>query len=149
VVAGGAFYGGMAYAQSSRSAQANVFQGGNGSQQGGRRAGGAGGQGGFGGGAGARGGNFINGQVIAKDDKSITIQLRNGGTQFVFFSPTTPIMKLATGTADDLQKGTNVMVSGTATSDGSVTAQMIQVRPEGMNFGGFGGVTQERVPMSS
>jgi len=150
VIAGGAFYGGMAYAQTNRTAQANLFQGGSFSQQaGGGRAGrGAGGAGGFQG-RGGIGGMGINGQILSMDDKSLTIQLANGGSQFVFFSPTTPILKFSTGTTADLQKGVNVSATGTTNSDGSVTAQMIQIRPAGMNFPGFGGGSQQMTPGNS
>ncbi len=135
VVGAGAFYGGMKYAQGA-TIQTNVPGGSAGSQQGGRRFGGTGGAAGR--------GNLINGTVIAKDDKSITIQLRSGGSQFIFFSPSTQILKSTNGTSVDLTNGTNVVATGTTNSDGSVSAQMIQIRPAGEMFGGPGaGSTQQ------
>lgn len=135
IAAGVGFFGGMSYGQSS--SQNNLSQQGAGGF-GARQRGGAPGT------TGANRGGLINGQIVNKDDKSVTIKLRTGGSQFVFFSPSTQILKSDSGTADDLKAGDNIMVSGTANSDGSVSAQMIQIRPAGMDFPGFtGGSTQQ------
>lgn len=134
IVGAATFYGGTVYGQNSKSLQANTFQ------QGGRQFG-AGGQGGRPGMA----GNLANGEIMSKDDKSITIKLRNGGSQFIFFSPTTQILKSTAGTADDLLNGANITASGTTNSDGSVTAQMIQIRPAGVEpFGNRGGAPTQQ-----
>jgi hypothetical protein len=134
IVGGAAFYGGMVYGKSSQSLTAGGAQAGlSASQQSSRRAG-----------AGIGAGSGVSGSVIAKDDKSITVQLRNGNSQFVFFSPNTTVMKLAQGTTADLQNGLNVTASGTTNSDGSVSATMIQIRPAGMFPGS--GLTQQTAP---
>jgi len=74
------------------------------------------------------GGGFTTGQVISKDANSITVQLsNNGGSKIVFFSDTTQISKYATSTIDQLKTGDQVVVSGSANSDGSITAQSIQL----------------------
>ena len=124
VVAGGAFYGGMKYAQSKISQQANAaraaFQNGrmmpNGTAGAGRINGGE--------------ANFTNGDIIAKDDKSITVKLQNGSSKIIFYSDTTQIGKFTSGTASDLTVGETVTVNGQTNSDGSITAQSIQVRPK-------------------
>lgn len=122
------FYGGMLYAGHQASGARAQFAG----QFGGR--GGAGGAGGRGGGA---AGGFTIGSIVSMDATSITLALPgNGGSKVIFFSPSTAIEKPTTVDASQLSSGENVMVMGTANSDGSITAQSIQVRPAG--FGGRG-----------
>jgi hypothetical protein len=81
-------------------------------------------------GQGGRGFNGAGGQVISKDDKSLTLQLMGGGSKIVYYSASTTVGKMATGTIADVTQGSNVMVMGTTNSDGSVTASMIQLRPD-------------------
>jgi len=76
------------------------------------------------------GSNFINGEIIDKDESSITVKIMDGGSKIVFYSDSTQITKTATGTSSDLEIGENVIISGSANDDGSVTAQTIQMRPE-------------------
>jgi hypothetical protein len=146
VVAGGSFYGGMKYAQHSRGAR--FAQGGpNGAQffaangqRGGRFTGGNGG--------------FVAGTIVSKDASSVTIQLGGPnasstndspstgsgqaiGSKIVLYNSSTQVGKFNTGTSDDLKVGDMVTVQGAQNSDGSVTAQMIQIRPTGMGSGTF------------
>jgi hypothetical protein len=143
VVGGGAFFGGMKYAESKsprgRLSQADFQNLQNLSpeerqqrlQELGANAG-AGFRGGAGGGQ-RGGGGFTAGEIIAKDDKSVTVKLQNGGSKIVFLSDSTEITKSAEGTLSDLEIGKNISVNGTANSDGSVTAQTIQLRPVNPN----------------
>lgn len=82
---------------------------------------------------------FIAGQVVAKDAQSITIALPNGNSQVVFYSSSTAVEKPSPASMSDISTGTEVAVNGTANSDGSLTAQSIQVRPTGAPGGGPSG----------
>ena len=69
------------------------------------------------------------GEVISADDKSITIKLRDGGSQIIFFTPSTPVTKSVSSSASDVAVGEQVTVSGAKNQDGSISAQSIQIRP--------------------
>jgi hypothetical protein len=115
-VSGGSFYGGTIFGKSQNtrpSFNSANFQGAR---------------------TGRTGASMISGGIISSDSSSITLQLPdNGGSKIVFYSDATQISKMASGTADDLAKGISVSVAGTTNSDGSITAQSIQVRPAGQN----------------
>ncbi|PIZ99452.1 MAG: hypothetical protein COX77_01550 [Candidatus Komeilibacteria bacterium CG_4_10_14_0_2_um_filter_37_10] len=74
--------------------------------------------------------NFINGEIISQDDKTITIKLQDSGSAIVFLSTNTKINKMADGSLTDLAVGKTVMISGTKNQDGSIIAQSIQLRPD-------------------
>jgi hypothetical protein len=87
------------------------------------------------------GGNFGGstfGKIIAKDDKSITVQIISGGadagtqigSRIIFLGESTTISKQASAKISDLAIGTQVTVRGAANTDGSVNAQSIQIVPE-------------------
>lgn len=135
IVGAGAFYGGMVFEKRSLAKQ-NISRSANGSLGAGNRQGGQ--QGGgraFGGGQGVNGasngsqGDFVNGDILSKDDKSITVKTRDGGSKIVYFSDSTIIGKAVSGTSSDLAIGQQVMVSGKSSPDGSLSAQSIQIRP--------------------
>ncbi|MBI2628097.1 MAG: hypothetical protein HYW71_01510 [Candidatus Niyogibacteria bacterium] len=119
IVSGGAFYGGMKYAEnkalSDRQQRIQQFGG---SRTEFRN-----------GGSGNRiGGGFASGEIIAKDNKSLTVKLQDGGSKIIFLSDSTEITKSAEGALSDLEIGKNISVNGAANSDGSVTAQIIQLK---------------------
>lgn len=132
LVGAGAFWGGTVYKKSSlekqgllRNANNNRvgnFTGGPNGQQGrsqGMRPGGPGGN----------NGNFVNGEILSRDDKSITVKMPDGGSKIIYFSDSTQVGKSAQGSISDLNTGQQVMVNGTANPDGTVSAQNIQIRP--------------------
>lgn len=80
---------------------------------------------------GMRNSGFTGGEIIAKDEKSITVKLPNGGSTIILFSPSTSIQKSTTGSATDLNIGEQVTVTGNTNSDGSISAQSVQIRPAG------------------
>jgi hypothetical protein len=129
IIAASAFYGGMKYDQSKnpgRNLNASAFANMTPEQrQAFRQKGGNNSQGEM-----MRGnGNFTAGEIIAKDDKSITVKLQDGGSKIIFYSADTPVTKSVNGTPVDLSTGEQVVVTGTANQDGSLTAQSIQLRP--------------------
>jgi len=133
VLIGASFYGGMKYDQSAtasaRQARVGQFAGGGfGAGRGGR--------------GGANGGGFAMGTILSKDAQSITIQLTNPGgpnatgagattgtgSTIVLLSSSTTIMKATTGSASDLTVGQTITVNGTKNSDGSISANSVQVK---------------------
>jgi hypothetical protein len=83
-------------------------------------------------------GGLVSGQILSQDDKSVTLKLLDGGSKIIFFSASTQITKSATGAVADLTVGENLMINGTTNTDGSITAQTIQIRPK---------IQQENAPM--
>ncbi len=123
LVGAGSFYGGMKYA-SAKSPTRN-FQ---------HPTGAAGGNAGFGGGQGpdARGntmGSFITGEILSNDGKTLTVKGRDGSSKIVLLGDTTEVSLFVAGKPADLEVGKSVMVQGKANTDGSVTAQSVQLRP--------------------
>ncbi|MFA6518083.1 MAG: hypothetical protein WCV93_00315 [Candidatus Shapirobacteria bacterium] len=121
VVGGGAFFGGMTYSQSKATATRRQFAGGMAGQAGqfgGNRAGGAG----------VRGGQVM-GDIVSVSDTSMTVKLADGSSKIVILSETGSIVKSSPATKTDLVVGEKVAVFGATNSDGSVTAQNIQLNP--------------------
>ena len=96
---------------------------------------GGGGTGGAGGGAG-RGGTI--GTVKSVDGNTITITTANGGTATVTIGSSTTVTKSETGSVSDITPGENIVVRGTTGTDGTTTAQSINVGNAPFGFGGGG-----------
>lgn len=136
IIAAAAFFGGMQY-QSSKSS--TLGQGGQANFQ--RRFGnGTGGQGQFGGQGGNQAFRPVRGEILSMDSNTVTVKLNDGTSRIVILSGTTQFLKTLSGTKDDLKTGMTINAIGTQNTDGSVTAQDIQINPP--NFG-RGGVNPE------
>ena len=126
-VGGGAFYGGMQFQKSKT--PANPFA--NGNFQGRQMAG----QNGIRtatNGQRMNGGGMVSGEILKKDAESITVKMRDGSTKLVLIGEKTSITKSTDGKSEDLEIGKDIMANGTASSDGSVVAEFIQIRPSEM-----------------
>lgn len=69
----------------------------------------------------------VNGEIIGTDSNSITVKLTDGSSKIVVLSDKTVINQATAATKDDLKVGTKVAVFGQENSDGSVTAQNIEL----------------------
>lgn len=112
------FFAGMQY-QKSQSTTGGTNQYGQ-FQGGGRR---NGGQGQFNGGR-------VIGKVISSDNASLTVQLQDGSSKLIILSGTTTYSKSAQAARSDVKVGDEVAVFGATNSDGSITAQNVQLNPQ-------------------
>ncbi|TSA56382.1 hypothetical protein D4R42_03605 [bacterium] len=123
IIAGGAFYGGMKYGQnrgffnqSSRQGFQNLSSEQRAQFSQGRM-------------ASEVASNFLNGEVINKDEKSLTLGILDGGSKIIFFSDSTQISKTIDGSINDIEVGKQIIVGGDKNEDGSYTAKTIQLSP--------------------
>ena len=124
ILAGLAFYGGIKYQQRqtvSRFAGFSQNGAGSGTNNGQLRA-----RTGMANGA---NGGAVRGEILSVNDTSPTVKQRDGSSKIVIIGSSTSINKAATGTKTDLTTGAQVAIFGTTNSDGSVTAQNIQLNP--------------------
>jgi hypothetical protein len=97
--------------------------------RGGTGQGGADRRGGF-----ARGGpngDMINGDVVSLSDNILTVKGRDGGSRVILFTGSTKVSKSVAGEKADVKEGASVLILGKQNSDGSVTADTVQIRPTG------------------
>ena len=78
----------------------------------------------------------VSGEIINSDDKSITVKMTDGSSKIILISDSTNINKAETASKTDLTVGTTVSIFGQTNSDGSVTAQNIQLNPINMGQNG-------------
>jgi D-Tyr-tRNAtyr deacylase len=72
---------------------------------------------------------LLSGEVITKDDESLTLKIQDGGSKIVFFSNSTQISKTTNGSIDNIEIGKQITVNGEQNSDGSYIAKTIQLSP--------------------
>ena len=75
-------------------------------------------------------GTSVRGQILASDDKTITIKLSDGSSKIVVVGANTPIMEATSTSKMSLVIGKSVMIIGINNSDGSITANNIQLNPK-------------------
>lgn len=128
ILIAGAFYGGMKYGQMSGGPSAQNFKNMTPDQ---RQAAFAGARGtaGQGNRAGAIGGGNISGEILNQTEKNITIKMRDGSSKIVMLADSTKINKSVEGLKTDLAVGKQVMINGTANSDGTITAESVTLTP--------------------
>lgn len=141
------FYGGMQYQKSRPGSQFAQFGGGNfgngnfgPGQNPGR------GQGQFRTFGNGQNNGRVIGEILNMDDKSLTVKMKDGSSKIVIFSDSTAINKEASGSKNDLKNGERIAVFGTINSDGSVTAQNIQLNPNIRGPGGPNDSTPSSTP---
>ena len=129
LAAGGGFFGGMMFQKNQTPSFGGLGQGG--SMPGGNFAGRFGGQTS----QGAAAFRPVRGQVLDMSANSLTVKMLDGSTKIVVLSSSTAFMASAKAALSDVKTGDTVNVVGTANSDGSVTAQDVQINPPAQ--GGF------------
>jgi hypothetical protein len=63
----------------------------------------------------------------------------NGGSQIAVLAPSTQYRKAVDGSATDVTTGSMVTITGTQNSDGSITAQNVQIRTASSTQAGMPG----------
>jgi len=80
-------------------------------------------------GGGANGGGATIGEIVSVDNNSIVVKLADGSSKIVNVADSTTFSKTDTASKTDVKAGDRIAVFGTAASDGSITAQNIQLNP--------------------
>lgn len=113
LIGAGSFFAGMKYQESKiQNLRGNIFQGGQFRQR-----------------LGGGGLRPVNGTIIGKDESSITVELADKSSKIIILTDSTSISKFDEASAEDLKEGEPVVVFGQENSDGSLTAQNIQLNP--------------------
>ncbi len=74
-------------------------------------------------------GGMVMGEIISQDENSITVKIQDGSTKIVILGDSTTYSKPQSIEKTELSIGNQVRVSGNANSDGSITAQNVQLNP--------------------
>ena len=70
---------------------------------------------------------MIRGEIINKDEKSITVKMPDNSSKIILLSENTKINKATEGSVDDLETGKQVVVFGQENPDKSISATNIQL----------------------
>jgi hypothetical protein len=124
VVGAVAFFGGMKYQENTQTGGSRQFQAGQGqrAEMMGQQSGNTMGRNGF---------RPVSGEIISiNGESSVTVKLSDGSTKIVLLSSSTAVDKTSVASKSDLKVGEKVAAFGQANSDGSITAQNIQLNPQ-------------------
>lgn len=77
----------------------------------------------------ARANGLLTGTITSASSGSLVLDTRDGSSHIVLITPDTTVSKSVTGSLSDLTTGSMVIVTGTTNQDGSVSANLIQLRP--------------------
>ena len=72
----------------------------------------------------------VSGEITESDNTSVTIKLSDGSSKIIIISNATSINKAEAGSKADLLAGVKIAALGKENSDGSITAQNIQLNPQ-------------------
>ena len=75
-------------------------------------------------------GQPVSGEILNIDSSSITVKLVDGSSRIVLLTDKTIFNKTATVDKSELKVGDKVGVFGTTNTDGSVSAQNVQLNPQ-------------------
>lgn len=123
----GGFFGGMKYQETKRSAFTGRFG-----------AGGMMGRGIQGPGGDRMGVRPVMGEIVTTDETSITVKTQDGSSKIILLSEMTTYSTSSAVTKKDLTVGAKVGIFGKENTDGSVTAQTVQLNPMFRDMGGSG-----------
>ena len=73
------------------------------------------------------GSGVIRGEIISKDEESVTVKLLDDSSKIILISENTTINKTTEGSVDDLETGKQIVVFGQENSDKSISATNIQL----------------------
>lgn len=82
-------------------------------------------------------GQPISGEIINVDTDSLTVKLADGSSRIVLLNEKTIYNKTASVEKTELKAGEKVGIFGTTNTDGSVSAQNVQLNPQ-FRMGGVG-----------
>ena len=74
-------------------------------------------------------GGMVTGTILSVDTTSMTVKLADNSSKIVVLASSTTYAKSTEGSQSDLKVGDRVSAFGTTNTDGSVTAQNIQINP--------------------
>lgn len=72
-------------------------------------------------------GDVVEGDIISIDEKSVTVKLTDGSTKIVLLSETATFSSTSIAKKTELKQGIKIAVFGKSNTDGSITADRIQL----------------------